>query len=486
VVDHQRSVPWRWATAPTPGRRHYGNKIGMLAAAMGRAPMPWQRDIARVATELDPDTGEWAYSTVVIHIQRQAGKTTLMIPSNLHECLRNPDSYCWYTAQTRQAARDNFLRDVKPLIRSRISALVKLRKANGSEGLEIKANGSEYRVFSPGSEELHGKTNRRVTVDEAWAFDWLAGLELMQGIIPTFTTTAGQVWIQSTAGTAESEFFLDWIVKGRAAVEAGRNTDIAYFECSIPPDSDPQDLAKPHMRESFLKLVLDNHPAYGHTLKVSAARAALLQLDPGEFARAYGNFWTPDAELPVLSASDYTTCTDKRPPQLWAMPVPGAVALGFDVSEDDADHAIVAAWIDPDTGTLTLSVVAVEAGVAGLIPRLVDLIDEWEPVGIGYNDYGPAAAAGDEARRAGLPVTGLTGQKYATACAALKSAIGRHAVTIQPDPALTGAVSGLSRRNLGEAWKWDRRASGKSIATVVGATVAKWTLEHAGPAFEVN
>lgn len=495
--EHARAAPWRWATPPTPGRRHYGGKIGLLSHAMGRPPMPWQRDIAQVATEIDPDSGEWAYPTVIMHIQRQAGKTTLMIPASLQECLRNADSYCWYTAQSRQAARDNFLRDAKPLLRSKLAPLLKLRRANGSEGIEIKPNGSEYRIFSAGSDELHGKTNRRVSIDEAWKFDFLGGAQLMQAIVPTFTTTAGQIWIISTAGTADSEFFLDWIAKGRAAVEQGARTGIAYFECSIPADVDPADLAKAHLRESLLELIFDNHPAYGHTLKVSAVRAALDQLGPGEFARAYGNFWTQNAALPVLSPTDIGACLERRPPPLWAMPgEAGTVALGMAVAPDDGDAAILAAWYDPaaldpaalaegQRGRLTVAVVAADTGVGWLIPRLAQLCEAWEPLGVAYNDYGPAAAAGDQARRAGLPVTGLSGRDYATACAGLKTAIGLRALTIQPDPALDAALPGLARRNLGDAWVWDQRTSTASIAPIVAATVAKWLVEHSEP-FQVR
>lgn len=486
MSDHERAAPWRYATAPTPGRRHYGNKISMLATACGWPPMPWQRDVSKVATEIDAETGEWAYSTVVIHTQRQAGKTTLVIPSNLHECLRHPDSYCWYTAQSRQAARDNFLRDIKPLMRSKIAPLFKLRKANGSEGIEVKPNGSEFRVFSASTDELHGKTNRRVNIDEGWAFDWLSGLELMQSIVPTFTTTAGQIWIYSTAGTAASEFLLDWIAKGRTAVSEGKRSGIAYFETSIPADADPQDLAKPALREPFIQMILNNHPAYGYTLKRSALYAALDQLGPAEFCRAYGNFWTPGADLPPLSPTDVWECQEKRDPALWPTPALGEVALGFDVAEDDAEAAILAAWADPATGMPTVAVVACEPGVRWLIPRMLQLRDDWEPIGFGFNDYGPAAVAGDQARRAGLPVTGLTGHVYATSCGALRSAVGQHAVTIQPDPALTAAIPRLARRRLGEAWVWDRRASHGSITTVVAATIAKWLLDHAPPAFEVN
>jgi hypothetical protein len=482
-VGHDGPVPWRWVTPATPGRSHYGGKMATLAGAMRKPFMPWQSHVGRVASEIDPDTGEWAYQTIVLSVQRQAGKTTLMIPSNLHECMREPDSYCWYTAQTRQAARDNFLRDVKPLMRSALSKLVKLRKSNGSEGLEIPANGSEYRVFTAGSDELHGKTNRRATVDEAWAYDALAGIQVTQAIVPSFTTTAGQLWVVSTAGTAESVWLDEWVKKGRAAVESGQRTGIAHFECAIPPDTDATDLLKPGpKRDALIRLVLDNHPGRGHTLKQSALLAALSQMDPWEWARAYGNLWMPTAEN-LISASDWVDCTDRRDPL--PMPPKGRAALGFDVDPDDAGAVVCAAWHDED-GIPCLSVVQSGQDTSWLVPRLDGLDHDWLPAGTGFNDYGPSGVAADAARRAQIPVSGLSGHEYATACAAFKKAIADKAVRVQPSIVLDTAIAALARRRLGDAWVWDRRTSAGSIAAVVAATVALWTLEHAPPRFEVG
>src|SRR5690242_21435030 len=84
----------RWATPRTPGRRSFGAAVAKVAEALGRPLQPWQRQVVDVGTELVPDpTGRvivdgirhsWAYTTVVVHVQRQAGKTTLLGPKNLH------------------------------------------------------------------------------------------------------------------------------------------------------------------------------------------------------------------------------------------------------------------------------------------------------------------------------------------------------------------------------------------------------------------
>lgn len=476
-------VPWRWATPRTPERPSRGPRGAKLAAAMGAPYMPWQRHVTDVAGEYDPATGDWCYPTVVLTVQRQAGKTALITPSNMAECMRLPDSYCWFTAQTRQAARDSFLKAMKPVVRSKLKPLLKLRRSNGSEGLEIVPNGSEFRVFS-NADEMHGKTNRRATLDEAWAFDDLTGAELLQGIIPTFTTTAGQLWIVSTAGTAESAFLWKWISKGRAAVEAGRREGIAHFECAIPPDADPDDLTRPHRRDAFIELVLANHPARGHTLKRAALLAALDQMPPGEFARAYGNYWTDAAET-VIRGDAFTAALC---PADTALPEDGhRIAYGFAVGEDGNDAAIAAAWHDGDD-VAWAGILAAELGSAWLPERLAALNERREGVGFGFNDHGPSAVAADKIRRAGLPVSGLSGSEYATACAALKTTletVDQAEIRLITDASLLEAHRAAARRKLGDGWVWDMHGSAGTIAPLVAVTVALWTLDHAPDDFQV-
>lgn len=486
MSGEHRPVPWRYATPRTPGRARYGRAIGTLSAAIGTLPMPWQQHISDVGSEIDPDTGEWAYHTLVVTVQRQAGKTTWTTPFHLHECMRVPDSYCWFTAQTRQAARDTFLKAMKPVMRSKLKPMLKLRRSNGSEGIEILPNGSEFRVFAAGTDELHGKTNRRVTIDEPWSLSDLDGAELMQAVVPTFTTTAGQLVLISTAGTAESVFLWEWVQKGREAVRRGDRTGIAYFECSIPADSDPADLnrpGRPELRDKFIDLVLANHPAHGFTLKKTALYAALSQMSPGEWCRAYGNLWTGSAETVIVSGAFQAAL---RPPEA-PLPEDGhRIAYGFAVGEDGADAAIAAAWRDDDD-VRWCAILAAEAGSAWLPARLADLNDRREGVGFGFNDHGPSAVAADRIARAGIPVSGLSGSQYATACAELKTTIeteNQEDLRLIDDPALQAAHLAAARRRLGDGWVWDLRNSTATIAPLVAVTVALWTLDHA-PAFEV-
>ncbi|MGH2600232.1 MAG: hypothetical protein ACRDJ9_12715, partial [Dehalococcoidia bacterium] len=307
--------------------------------------------------------------------------------------------------------------------------------------------------------------------------------ELIQAVVPTFTTTAGQLWIVSTAGTAASGFLWPWIQKGRHAVQSGHREGIAHFECAIPPDADPDDLhrpGRPDLREAFIDVVLANHPARGHTLKRSALLAALDQMEPGEFARAYGNYWTATAET-VIAGAAFTSAL--RPAD---SPLPQAghrLAYGFAAGEDGKDGAIAAAWRDT-RGVAWAAVLAAEEGSAWLPARLAALDARREGVAFGFNDHGPSAVAADRIRRDGFTCTGLSGSQYATACAALKTTVeteNQAELCLITDPALLAAHQAATRRRLGDGWVWDVRGS----APIVAVTVALWTLDHAAPPFEV-
>lgn len=425
--------------------------------------MPWQRLVADVALEVDPVTGEWAYPIVVVTVPRQAGKTTLVGPVNLLTCLTQVDALCWYTAQTRADARDNWLEVAKQVSRSALGGRVKVRRSNGSEALEFPTGGA-YRVFSPSEDALHGRANRRVTVDEAWAFDSVTGAGLEQAILPTFTTTAGQLWVVSTAGTANSTWLRGYVERGRQAVELGGAAGpLAYFEWSMAEDADPTDLDQ----------VLAAHPAAGHTLKLSALRSAAATMPPGEFARAYGNRWTAAAEQ-VIPAAAWATAADPDAPQ----PQPGGVALAFDVGLDGTDAAIAAAWTNA-AGQLVAEVIEHRAGAGWLVGRLAELAAHWQPRAILHDPVGPARAHGDAAARAGLVLAEVSGREYATACAALLAGVVEDRIRHVPHPALDEAVRGAVRRPLGDAWAWGRRQSASSIAPLVTVTLATWAYEHA-------
>ena len=113
----------------------------------------------------------------------------------------------------------------------------------------------------------HGYSLDLAIVDEAWS---LRDYRVPQAITPTqIARPDPQLWIVSTAGTAESLWLRELVEAGRA----GANERLALFEWSADPDLDPSEVGA---WESA-------NPAMG------------LTITPDELANAYANATTPDS-----------------------------------------------------------------------------------------------------------------------------------------------------------------------------------------------
>lgn len=471
-----------YATKRTPGRLSHGARVAAIARSMGKPLMPWQQQVVDVATEELPD-GSPAYGVVVISVPRQAGKSTLVAPWSFERCIDIEGGLTWYTAQSRLAARDNFTEVLRLLKRSPLGSRCSARLSNGSESVEF-ANGSAWRLFSPTPDALHGRTNELVVVDEAWAFTGSRGIELEQGIIPGFTTTNGQLVLLSTAGTPDSAWLLSYVERGRAAVRAERNDNVAYFEWAVPADrvddlatalaAGVEDRTAP-VYLAALQEIFDAHPAKGHTLKQRALNSAAETMAPGEFLRAYGNCWTAVAErvVPADAVADCETRTWPKPTR--------PVALGFDVAIDRRSAAIVAAWRDRPDGLLRFDVIVERTGTSWVAAELLRLQREVSPAAIAHPGAGPGADIADEAARLGVtftPAAGLATRDYVAACASFLAAlVDRRASHLGQAPFLA-ACSAAAKRTVGDAWCWSRRESAVSIAPLTAATCAAWAFDH--------
>lgn len=478
------NAPARYATPRTPGRRTLGGAVAKVAAATRTPFMPWQRQVADVALEL-LDDGSWAYTDVIVTVQRQSGKTTLVGPVGVHRCITRPFARTWYTAQTRQDARDNLIDDYAPRFEgSPIAALGRVRRSQGSEGLYFRG-GSAWRVFAPGEEALHGKANELVVVDEAWAFDAVEGAALAQAIVPTFTTTGGQFWKVSTAGTSRSLWLRDAVARGRAAVEAGVRAGTAYFEWSLPDEhvdvveagllAGKRDPTDPALDEA-LGLLLAHHPAHGHTLKLAALRSALAEMEAGEFLRAYGNRWTETTEQ-VIPADRWTG--GRWPVDVpWPAPTT-APALTFAVGLDGQDAAVAATWRERD-GKLRVDVIDHRPGTAWLVDAVEDLLARRTWCAVGHDGHGPVVDVADQLTRRGATLTATTTSEYAASCAGLLTDVVDGRVIHPGHPALDAAVRAAGKRALGDgAWAWSRQKSAASIAALEAVTVGRWVYDHA-------
>lgn len=462
------SPPPAFATPRTPGRATYGPAVGRLAEALGWPLMPWQAWVADVANEVDPLTGLLAYPSVVVTVPRQSGKTTLTGANAEHRTISRARRRVWYTAQTREIARDWLLNEHLPgLELSPLKPYARVRRAQGSEGVTYP-HGSMFRIFAPLPAALHSKQSDLVIVDECWAHELERGRQLDQAIVPTQATRPGaQVWRLSTAGDERSLWLWDMVQRGRAAVTEGRRSGLAYFEWSCPDELDP---CAPSSWEHF-------HPAYGRTIGVAQMRAALDELGPAGFRRAYGNLW-PDGMGKALAP--------KIPPGRWAAasvaPIrqvpPGVrVALGFDTPRDRSSASVAVAW--RDLSGLRVELVANDPGTGWLAERVAELATRRHPVAIGYPADSPALDVADHLATAGLPMLAIRGRDWPAACAGWLAGINERRLKVGTHPALAAAAEVAPGRDSGDGgWVWHRRGAVVSIAPVIATTAACWALDH--------
>lgn len=471
---------------------------------MRTPPMPWQRLVYDVANEVLPN-GDWAYDEVIIYVQRQAGKTTGTRPVVVHRCSAADMRRVFITAQTRKHARRRWMDQTDAMLSAPLLAgKLKRKVSNGFEELRWLLENSTFEPFAPNEGDMHGETPDMALVDEFWALTWEVWQGLLGAVEPGFLTKNAQLWLFSTAGTADSVPLNDAVARGRAAVEAGANTGTAYFEWSVPNFWRGKHLDS-LSDEELLELVLAFHPAHcpdpgclgpaggkpcphGFTLRPASVASALKKaMGPngggrGAFLRPYGNRATlteSDAIFgePLLVA----TSTLERIPD---DETPG---LAFDVDPDRREAAISAAWRDPLTGRALVEVVEHGIGTRWVAAAVVGICERQGIRQVAVNNAGPARDVADDIERsqADLPegkrlqVLRVPAMDYSAACNRLHDELKATPAPITrhyAQSALLDALRAVGWRNLGNSRAFG--VVGDPITAATSATLALWAADH--------
>ncbi|MFC8387057.1 terminase [Nocardia sp. NPDC057272] len=450
--------PPRFHTPRRPERPSYGRAIDRTSTGLGRPLMPWQRRAVDVATEIDPDTGRFAYPLVIISVPRQSGKTALTLATAFHRGLLLPNGRVWFTAQTGMHARDSFLEMARPAKITPFGRLFDLKRGAGDTRIEFAHNMSQLRPHPPTEDSLHSKQSDLNLIDEAWVFGQAEAEALMAAITPTQATRPmRQTIILSTRGTAASTWF-------HGLIESAKdNPRVCLVDYGIGPDDDPADL----------DVIAAAHPAYGHTVDMAALQDAQDQLSPGEFARAYGNRPTGAAEL-IWPADLWARCqTVDRIPD---MPVCFAAAVSIDRTETAIAAAVV---VD---GVPFAEVVDVLPGTEGGAARLAQLTERHDHTGPWIDRGGPSATLAAECDRDALPFTEATTRDVSVAHGDMYDRVMSGRIRCRVHPSLTSAVSAAAWRNLGDGGRaFGRRASAGSIAALEAVALAAHGAAHDVP-----
>ncbi|HWU22846.1 MAG TPA: terminase TerL endonuclease subunit [Nocardioides sp.] len=440
--------------------------MGKVARLLGTPFMPHQQLIADTAMEVNPATGRLVYREVRITVPRQAGKTTLLLVKNIHRMLRaaqfgGPQRLI-YVAQTREKARQRLvdtwmpeLKLVKPL-----RGQWRPRLSNGSESIRWK-NGSIWGIDSTTEKAGHGDTLDIGDIDEAFS---QVDARAEQAMRPTMLTRPQpQLWVISTAGTDASLFLRAKVDSGRQLAEEGVDEGICYFEWSAPDDADPAD-------EAVWWACM---PALGHTQPIESVRADYEAFSRdgklAEFRRGYLNQWTSSITESVIPMAWWKARIDR------SSRIVGRPVYAVDVSPDRSTASIVAAGRNANR-LAHLELGEQHEGTDWVVPRLVQLQAQHDPLAIVLDDVGPAGSLLAPLKEAGVEVTRPGAKGLVQGCGALYDAARDGTIAHLGDPRLQTALTGAATRQLGDAWAWRRRTSSSDITPLVAATLALWGL----------
>jgi hypothetical protein len=410
--------------------------------------MPWQQLVADVALELHPD-GSLVYRELNVIVPRQCGKTTLMLAMELHRALLwGTPQVIGYTAQTGWDARRKLIDDQVPLVEnSPLSASVKrIYRGAGMEAIHF-VNGSRIDVMASNSTAGHGRTISLGVIDEAFSDqdDRREG-----ALLPAMATKRdGQLFVISTAGTQESLYLKRKIEQGRAIVEAGLETGVAYFEWSADEDADIDDPA------TYWSTI----PALGYSIGESVIVHARSTMKEGDFRRAYlcQSTILDEAAIPakyVQRVLDPTTAPS------------GRLSFGIDVAIDRSYSAIS---VSDETGRVEL--IEHREGVSWVVDRALELWRKHRGHLV-VDGYSPANSLVDRLEAGGLPVTRYSLRDMVSACGIFYDAVLDDAIRIRPSLSLESAIESAKRKQIANGWLWSRNVETSDLTPLFAATIA--------------
>lgn len=437
--------------------------------------MPWQAYVADVVMEIDPATGQLAYSEMGLTVPRQSGKSTFILAKSTHRASATgffgPRQHLVYTAQTRAKAREKWEEDFLADLEASRAFRNRVRKhlANGNEHARF-VNGSKLGLEAGTEKAGHGSTIDEAYIDEAFA---QPDHRLEQAFGPAMITRANKLlaWISTAGWRGGSPYLSDKVELGRLAVMEGRTRGIAYFEWSAPEDADPGD---PAVWRACM-------PALGHTISEDAIRGEYEKArDAGklnEFKRAYLNQWVPKASASRFAVDPAAWERNADP----ASEIASRVAVGFAVAPDLSRAAVAVAGRRAD-GLGHAELVDYRDGTGWLVPRIMELVSRWDPCAVTLNPSQTAASVEKALIEAGLKTKPgpdehrlhvVGGREWAQACVAFARDIGNDELRYLPSAPLDTATWGATRRKLGESWAFEAKTDDDEISPLNALTLAR-------------
>lgn len=404
---------------------------------------------------------------MIIIAPRRAGKSVLMLAAGMAN-MRARNARGLYCSAHREAAarmwRDDWFPTIEDAPLGRFTHLV---RGNGQEAVRWRRGlgPSTFRLIAASGSAIRSAASRLVIIDEARDIAPGRGADLEGAAFPTQATIAGggQTWILSSAGDASALWLARWRDMGRAAVDAGTTRGIAYFEYAAPADADPDDEAT----------WWQAHPGLGYHVPIEALRDDHAVMTPDQFRCEYLGWW------PETLADSSLTDAWAAAPVVDELLDP--IVFAVEVDEDRTTASIVACGNTRD-GRLAVELVEQRPHGPWVAPRLIELCERWDPVALGFDAGGPAAALAPELATVPTRVVALQTRETTAAAGAFYDRVVHAAGVARAAgdlaPALDAAIAAGRRRRSAGAWLYDRRQAG--AGPLIAATIAAWIQRGQG------
>ena len=425
----------------------------------------WQRGFATAALGFRKD-GKWAATIggVVASIPRQVGKTFTVGNLLIGLCLEFPQFRAVWTSHHNRTTTNTF-RSMQAMVKRRgiepYLAPNGIRTANGEQEIRFR-NGSI--IMFGAREQGFGRGMDAIDVE---VFDeaQILTIKALEDMVPATNQArnphGGLIFFIGTpprpADPGEA-----FTAKREQAV-SGKAKHQMYVELSADPDADLDD------RKQWAKA----NPSFpARTPLESMLRMRENIPDDESWSREALGIW-PVVGGGVISPERWAALKDTHS-------VPNdPVSFGLYVNRGQTQAAIGVAGYRAD-GKIHVGVIPAVSGSdvtslpgLGWIPaRVKELVDKWKPCALVIDHRSEAGGLIEDIAALGVEVQTTNAVQMANACSRFVSAVNEDELRHQGSAALAASVCAGKKRDLADAWAWDRKDAASDITQLVAVTLA--------------
>jgi hypothetical protein len=423
-----------------------GPELIELAGEYGLVLDPWQEWVLGEALVIDPN-GRFRALEVVLEVPRQNGKTALVAALiALGSALFN-HKLIIYTAHEFKTALETFEFCCDLLQQGPLGDVMKTRRSGVETGIEF-ANGNRIRFLARSRGSGRGFSSDLLVVDEAFALQ----PHQLSAVFPTLSAKPNpQIWYCSSAPMWDS---VQLHHLRRRAID-GNQRSLLYMGWGVDPENPPAATDRDGWYQA--------NPGMGHRITEDFVEAEQETLTPEEFGRErLGIPDSPDGQ-PDLDLGGWPDLADVESVALRPL------GFGLDITPERDMAAYSVSGLRAD-GLTHVELVDHLAGTDWIVDRGKALWEKWKaPVWVWAGT--PAAGYADVLEAQGVEVKVLPegGGAAGLFVDAVKNGTVRH----RGQYALSTAVAGARKRNIGERYVWAQPAD-LDITPLRSASLAHW------------